>query len=41
MFVASAKNCWKMTKVEVDITVRDYCKPLKTVIANEEMNSRV
>lgn len=40
MFVAGAKNCWEMMKVEVDTTVRDYYKLLKTITANEEMNSR-
>lgn len=35
----SAKKCWEIAKV--DTTTRDYRKPLKTVIANEEINSTV
>lgn len=34
------KKCWEVSKVQVDIALRDYCKPSRMIIANEEINSR-
>lgn len=29
MVVTSAKKCWEVSKVQVDIAVRDYCKSIE------------